>query len=36
MTDKEIIQGRIDELENNIRKGRSTGKTYRANLPRPW
>ena len=30
MTDKEIIQGRIDELENNIRKGRSTGKTYRA------
>ena len=30
MTDKEMIQSRIDELEDNIKKGRKTGKTYRA------
>ena len=30
MTDKEMIQSRINELEDNILKGRSTGKTYRA------
>ena len=30
MNDKEIIQSRIDELEDNIKKGRATGKTYKA------
>jgi len=30
MNDKELIQQRIDELENSIRSSRQTGKTYRA------
>lgn len=30
MTDKELVQQRIDELTEHISEGRSTGKTYRA------
>ena len=30
MTDKELIQSRIDELNANIQSAKSTGKTYRA------
>lgn len=29
MSDKELIQQRIDELETNIASGKSSGKTYR-------
>jgi hypothetical protein len=29
MSDKELIQQRIDELEENIKNGHQTGKTYR-------
>lgn len=30
MTDKELVQQRIDELQTHIMEGRQTGKTYRA------
>ena len=30
MTDKELVQQRIDELEQNIRENRKSGRTYRA------
>jgi hypothetical protein len=30
MTDKELVQQRIDELKEHIASGRQTGKTYRA------
>ena len=29
MSDKDLVQARIDELNENIKRGKETGKTYR-------